>query len=97
MDIIGTRRRQVFFRTQFIGGVVLHCTSSLPNKLLLMFQLSFVADTATTSNKSIYSTLVKVNQASDQTNPLRIRMMTFFKWRRVGTITFSHEIYVSVS
>jgi hypothetical protein len=58
--------------------------------------LSYIATTSTTTDRSLFSTLFKVNQVANTLNPLRIKMMKHFGWSRVGTIAYQEEFSVSV-
>ncbi|XP_053381997.1 gamma-aminobutyric acid type B receptor subunit 2-like [Mercenaria mercenaria] len=60
-----------------------------------VIELSYIAITATTVDRDLFSTLFKVNQVTDAFNPQRIKMMKYFGWTRVGTITYQEEISFS--
>ncbi|XP_060573691.1 gamma-aminobutyric acid type B receptor subunit 2-like [Ruditapes philippinarum] len=60
-----------------------------------IIELSYIATTATTTDRSLFSTLFKVNQVANTLNPLRIKMMKHFGWSRVGTIAYQEEFSVS--
>ena len=55
-----------------------------------------MAATSTTVDRENFPTLFRVNHIRDNLNPLRIKMMKFFNWTRVGTIFEQDEIEVSV-
>lgn len=59
-------------------------------------QLSCVAVTATTVAKSLFPTLIKVNQGTELLSPFRIKLMEYFGWTRVGSIVYQDDISVSV-
>ena len=64
---------------------------------LISLQLSYIASTSSTVDRDLFSTMFKVNQIMDDLNPLRIKMMQYFNWRRVGTIYFQDDVNTSVS
>ena len=55
-----------------------------------------MAWTSTTVDRDRFQTLFKVNHIRDNLNPLRIKMMKYFNWTRVGTIFTQDEVEVSV-
>ena len=59
--------------------------------------MSCIAVTSSTADKARFPTLFRVNQASELYNPLRIKMMKYYGWSRVGTIVYQDDISVSVS
>ncbi|XP_053381960.1 gamma-aminobutyric acid type B receptor subunit 1-like [Mercenaria mercenaria] len=60
-----------------------------------VIELSYIATTATTTDRDLFSTLFKVNQVTNALNPLLIQMMKYFGWTRVGTIAHQEEFSVS--
>lgn len=52
--------------------------------------------TASTENKTMFPTLISVNQATDNLNPLRMKIMKEFEWSRVAVIVHQSDIYMSV-
>ena len=65
--------------------------------LLFVLQISYVASTATTVDQTLFPTLFSVNLITKALNPLRIEMMRFFGWTRVGTIANQDDMSTSVS
>ena len=59
--------------------------------LYLLFQLSYIATTSTTVDNDLFPTLFRINQILSDLNPLRIKMMKYFNWTRVGTIFTQDE------
>lgn len=55
-----------------------------------------MATTASTVDKKLFPTLFSVNQVTTALNPLRIKMMKYFGWERVGTIAFQDDMSTSV-
>ena len=64
---------------------------------IIIIQMSYVGSTSSTVDRDIFSTMFKVNQIFDDLNPLRIKMMQYFGWTRVGTLFYGDDINVSVS
>ncbi|XP_060557326.1 gamma-aminobutyric acid type B receptor subunit 2-like [Ruditapes philippinarum] len=60
-----------------------------------IIELSYIAITATTVDRDLFSTLFKVNQVTDAFNPLRIKVMKYFGWTRVGTMVYQEEVSFS--
>ena len=59
--------------------------------LFILFQLSYIATTSTTVDNDLFPTLFRINQILSDLNPLRIKMMKYFNWTRVGTIFTQDE------
>lgn len=55
-----------------------------------------MAVTTTTEDNTLYPTMIKVNQATELLNTLRIKLMQELGWTRVGTIVYQHDIAISV-
>ena len=53
--------------------------------------------TSSTIDKDLFPYLFMVNQILNDLNPLRIKMMQYLNWNRVGTIFVQSDISVSVS
>lgn len=55
-----------------------------------------MAVTTTTEDNTLYPTMIKVNQATELLNTLRIKLLQELGWTRVGTIVYQHDIAISV-
>ena len=87
-------KKQVLLNT---GWAVKKKKKKKKKKNMPLFQLSYIALTSTTLTQELFPTLFMVNQIMDDINPLRIKMMQYFNWNKVGTIFFQNDIWVSVS
>lgn len=58
--------------------------------------MSYIASTSSVVDRDLFQTLYTVNQIQNDLNPLRIKMMEYFNWNRVGTIFKQDDINVSV-
>ena len=59
--------------------------------------MSYLGSTSSTIDRDLFSTMFKVNQIYDDLNPLRIKMMQYFGWQRIGTLFYGDDINASVS
>ncbi|KAH3825172.1 hypothetical protein DPMN_127045 [Dreissena polymorpha] len=58
--------------------------------------LSFIALSSDIRNIELFPTLFKVNQDFSVLNPLRIKLMEYFGWKRAGIIAFDDDVTLPV-
>ncbi|KAL5006196.1 hypothetical protein ScPMuIL_015002 [Solemya velum] len=60
-----------------------------------MLQITFSSRTATISDRETFSSLYMTNYLEEDLNPMRIALMKYFGWERVGTIYYQEDMFVS--